>query len=246
MSRGTSAGYDRHITIFSPEGRLYQVEYAFKAVNAGGLTSLGIRGKDSVCVITQRKVPDKLLIASTMTHLFHITENIGCVMTGMIADARSAVGRARYEAAEWEYKYGYEIPVDQLAKRMADLNQIYTQQAAMRPLGCAMILVGYDQEEGPQLWKCDPAGYYVAYKAVAAGVKEQEATNFLEKKIKKNPQWDVDETIRTAISSLASILAVDLKASDIEVGIVSEQFPKFRVLTDEEVDQHLTAIAEQD
>ncbi|XP_062216595.1 proteasome subunit alpha type-6-like [Phragmites australis] len=120
MSSGMGAGYDRHITIFSPEGRLYQVEYAFKAVKSAGFTSIGMRGKDSVCVVTQKKVPDKLLDHTSVTHLFLITKYIGLLATGFIADARSLVCQARNEVAEFCFKWGYEMPVDVLAKWIAD------------------------------------------------------------------------------------------------------------------------------
>jgi len=198
-------------------------------------------------MVTQKKVPDKLLDPSCVTHMFRITKQIGMLVTGIMPDAKSLVQKARQQAAEFKFKFGYEIPVDYLARRMADQAQVYTQHAYMRPMGVVSILCAMDEEFGPMLYKVDPAGYFVGYKATSAGAKDQEATNFLEKRFKGNPEFSFDDCVRTAISALQSVLSEDFKASEIEVGVVRDgEDTSFRVLTDDEVDEHLTAISERD
>jgi 20S proteasome subunit alpha 1 len=221
MSRGQT-GYDRHITIFSPEGRLYQVEYAFKAIQTSGLTSVGVRGVDSVCIATQTKVPDKLHDPTSVTNMHKITETIGIVTTGIVPDSRSSIQRLRQEAAAFKFTYGYDMPVEALAKRAADMAQVYTQHAYMRPLGVSLIIAGMDMEgetKVPKLFRCDPAGYYAGYKATSSGNKEQEANNYFEKKIKSDPtaQFSFDDTVQAALGCLQNIVGADLKANDVEV-----------------------------
>ena len=243
------SGYDRHITVFSPEGRLYQVEYAFKAIQSTAHTSVAVRTPQGTIIATQKKIPDKLVDPATVTHLFPLTPHVGCVMTGLDADARAQVTRARQEAAEFRYKYGYEISAELLAKRVANLAQVYTQQAGMRPLGCSMIIAGWDAEENkPELFKCDPAGYYVGYKATAAGQKQTEALQELEKKMKKfaKKEMSLEHGIDIVIETMQSVLSADLNAKEIEMAVIVKEDQRFRVLSEEEITAHLTRIAEKD
>ncbi|KAL6782201.1 POA1 [Auxenochlorella protothecoides x Auxenochlorella symbiontica] len=117
----------------------------------------------------------------------------------------------------------------------------------MRPLGVISTLVGIDEERGPQLFKVDPAGYFVGYRATATGPKEQEAINYLEKKIRPDLSLSADDTVQMAISALQNVLAEDLKATDLEVGIAeTSNGGLFRVLTNAEVEEHIVAISERD
>ena len=138
------------------------------------------------------------------------------------------------------------MPVSYLARRMGDVAQIYTQHAYMRPIGAASVFVGIDEEVGPQLFTQDPSGVALGYKAVAVGAKEQEAMNMFEKRLKGVDSLDTQATINLAISTLQSTLQMDVKPSDIEVGIVTVDNPKFRKLDEAAIDAALIAIAERD
>mmetsp|Transcript_31701 Transcript_31701/g.46770 ORF Transcript_31701/g.46770 Transcript_31701/m.46770 type:complete len:247 (-) Transcript_31701:468-1208(-) len=242
MSRDSN--YDHHISIFSPQGRLYQMEYAFKAAGTA-LTGVAVCGADSVCVVTQKKVRDRLMDPSTVSHLYALTPKVGvCVTGGRDADSKAFVQRARYESAKWTFDNGYSCPVSVLSQRMADLAQINTQSASMRPLACMSLVVGVDDEIGPTLYKLDCAGHVLPYKAAATGPKEQEAMNFLEKRVDAMKSYSEDDAIRTAITCLGSVLGSDFRGNEIEVGTVNGKAGKFRMLPEGEIEGHLNAIAD--
>lgn len=243
MSRDSN--YDHHISIFSPQGRLYQIEYAYKAASStSGLTSVAVRGLNSCAVVTQKKIPDRLMDPTSVTHCHKITDKIGALVTGIHADGKAAVSRARYEAADFKFQYGYDMPVHVLARRIADLAQVNTQSAGSRPLAVVFLLVGVDDEKGPQVFKVDCAGHYLPFFATASGAKEQEAINFLEKRVEQMKEYSTDETVRCAIMCLGSVLGSDFRGSEIEVACIEGKNGKFTVLTEEQIDGHLNAIAD--
>ena len=219
------------------------MEYCFKAAQSG-LTIVSVRGKDSTVVVTQKKVVDRLMDPSSMTHLFALTSKVGCCVTGTMADCKSFVQRARYEAGKWTFDNGYECPVSVLAKRMADLAQVNTQTASMRPLAVIALLIGVDDEKGPVVYKVDCAGHYLPFYAASAGPKEQEAMNFLEKRVDEMKTMEHDQVVRTAITCLGHVLGSDFRGNEIEVAQVVTKKGKFTVLTEEEIEGHLNAIAD--
>jgi 20S proteasome subunit alpha 1 len=219
------------------------MEYCFKAANSG-LTVVAVRGKDSVTVVTQKKVTDRLMDPSSVTHLFPLSAGTGCCLTGTMADCKSYVQRARYEAGQWQFNNGFATPVSVLAKRMADLAQVNTQTASMRPLAVIAIMIAVDDEKGPSIFKVDCAGHYLPFFAAAAGPKEQEAMNFLEKRATDMKEMDADAAVRTAITCLGSVLGSDFRGSEIEVAQVVGVKGDFTTLSEDEIDAHLNAIAD--
>jgi len=263
MSR--NAQYDRHITIFSPEGKLYQIEYAFKAIRLPGDTTIGVRGKDTVCLITTKKVPDKLVDPSSVTRMYRITPSIGCCVTGRLPDARALLFKSRQIAAEFQFDNGYQIPVRHLANEVANYNQIFTQHAYKRVPGVSLLYCAIDDEVGPRLYMVDPAGSCYGYQAISTGNKEQEGMSALEKMTKEHREKNKDdakekeksqgsnalnlnerETVEFAIEALQKVLGVDFKSNQVEVAVCSKTNTKFRTLPEKQIDEYLTAISEKD
>jgi len=169
-----------------------------------------------------------------------------CPALGVFAaDSKAWAQKARQIAAEFKYDNGFGIPVAYLAKKIADDSQVYTQYNAKRTLASYMILGGVDEEAGPQLFHCDPAGVYTGYKACAAGPKSAEATNWLEKEVKKHGEVDLQGSIRRALLCIQTIHSTDYKATDLEVAVATADSP-FKVLSNEAVEEQLTALAEED
>lgn len=247
------AGFDKYITVFSPEGSLYQVEYAFKAVTYPGLLTVAIRCKDAVLVVTQHQIPDRLMRPDSVTALYEVTAGIGACMTGRAPDGRALVQRAREEASDFYYRYGLPIPIALLAKRMGDKAQVRTQQAGLRPMGVVTTLIGMDESDAdgslkPAIYTVDPAGWTGGHIACATGKKQVEAMAFLEKR-QKGTDFDAlsqKDAAMIALAALQSAIGTAVKATEVEVGRCSVASPTFQRVPNAEVEEWLTAVAEAD
>ncbi len=194
-------GYDRAITVFSPDGRLYQVEYAIETVRRGTI-AVGVKCKDGIIIAVEEK-PRKLQINETAQKIFQIDDHVGVAAAGYIPDARSQVDNARFFSQSNKMIYDESVEVETIAKHLADQCQQYTQYAGVRPYGVALILGGVVNNE-PQLYLTDPSGTYISYDAIAIGSGSDSVTDFLEKAYKDELTLDEASTLAAAGVYLSS------------------------------------------
>jgi 20S proteasome subunit alpha 1 len=234
---------DRFITIFSPEGRLWQVEYAFKAVKQSDITAIGAKGKSSVVIAVQKKVSDKLVDPSTVTHMFRISEHIGACLVGLTTDVVFIAIFLRYSAAEFQRKSGFEMPIPILASRLSERHQLESQVSSVRPTAVSAILFGYDPAVRDfALYRIDPNGHSSGYRAVAAGVKEVEAMSALEKTIQ---DFDTEKSNATfVLQTLRTVVGAGVEAKDVEVAVITLDNQKYRVMGGGDVGDILRGLAE--
>ena len=238
--------FEKLMKVFSPDGRIYQMEYAFKAISQFGQTSIAVRGKDSVVVCTQKKIPDKLIVPDSVSNIFNISDSRGVIIVGNMNDARFIVTWLRNTAAQFKFKNAYEIPVHVLAQKLGHYLQKFSQHAGIRPFCVNVTIVGMDEEFGAQVYRVDPSGQAVGFRSISTGSKEQEAMTQLEKHWKKNEgNWDKKETIETAIQVLQTVISADFKANEIEIGIASHDDVRFRKLTEQEIESYLNDLADK-
>ena len=194
-------GYDRAITVFSPDGRLYQVEYAIETVRRGTI-AVGVKCKDGIIIAVEEK-PRKLQISETAQKIFQIDDHVGVAAAGYIPDARSQVDNARFFSQSNKMIYDESVEVETIAKHLADQCQQYTQYAGVRPYGVALILGGVVNKT-PQLYLTDPSGTYISYDAIAIGSGSDTVTDFLEKTYKDELTLDEASILAAAGIYLSS------------------------------------------
>ena len=223
-------GYDRAITVFSPDGRLYQVEYAIETVRRGTL-AVGIKNKSGIIIAVEEK-PRKLQISETPQKIFQIDEHIGVAAAGYIPDARSQVDNARFFSQSSRMIYDEPVEVETIAKHLADQCQQFTQYAGARPFGVALIIGGVDPH-GNSLYLTDPSGSYIAYDAVAIGSGADVVTDFLEKSYSQ--QMSSDDAAALAIAAIYLVSEEKEETKHIKMSQIKADTKKFEIISDEQV-----------
>lgn len=227
------AGYDRAITVFSPDGRLFQVEYAREAVKRG-TTSLGVKSSEGVVLVVDKRPTSNLVEPKSIEKIFQIDEHIGAATSGLVADARFLIERARIESQVNRITYNKPIKVEILAKKICDMKQMYTQHGGVRPFGSALIIGGVN-DNGCRLFETDPSGALIEYKATAIGAGRPIAMDEFEKKYKEDMK--LAESIELALDAVYEATEAKTTAESVEIAVIDSKDRKFRRLSEDEVSE---------
>ncbi len=233
-------GYDRAITVFSPDGRLYQVEYAIETVRRGTI-AVGVKCNDGIVIAVEEK-PRKLQISDTAQKIFQVDDHVGVAAAGYIPDARSQVDNARFFSQSNKMIYDEPVEVETIAKHLADQSQQYTQYAGVRPFGVALILGGV-VNKAPQLYLTDPSGTYISYDAIAIGAGSEKVTDFLEKTYKSD--LSIDDA--SALAAAGIYLSSEDKegTSHIRMAHIKTETGLYELISDEQITNYATTAKEK-
>ena len=222
-------GYDRSSTMFSPDGRLLQVEYAKKAVRQG-TTSLGMVCKDGVLLLADKRILEKLMIGASIEKVFKVDDHIGASATGYLMDGRVLIERAQLIAQQYQINYDSAMDILSLVKDIANMKQAYTQFGGARPFGVSILFAGVD-DEGPQLYVTDVTGIYFQYKATAIGEAETQLKETLEKEY--DPEMNLEQGMKLAVSAFKTVFGKEFDVERIDGAYIKTSDKLFRRLDKE-------------
>ncbi|XP_076875047.1 proteasome subunit alpha type-7-like [Brachyhypopomus gauderio] len=233
--------YDRAITVFSPDGHLFQVEYAQEAVKKGS-TAVGVRGRDIVVLGVEKKSAAMLQDDRTVRKICALDENVFMAFAGLTADARIIINRSRVECQSHRLTVEDPVTVEYITRYISSLKQRYTQSNGRRPFGISSLIVGFDFDGTPHLYQTDPSGTYHAWKANAIGRSAKTVREFLEKNHKEEDMESDELVLKLAVRALLEV--VQAGAKNIELATM-KRGEGMKILEPKEVEEIVSAIEKE-
>ncbi|RIB04137.1 nucleophile aminohydrolase [Gigaspora rosea] len=232
----TRSEYDRGVNTFSPEGRLFQVEYAIEAIKLGS-TAVGIQTSEGVVLAVEKRVTSPLLVSSSIEKIMEIDTHLGCAMSGLTADSRTMIDHARVEAQNHHFTYNEKIKVESVTQAVCDLALRFGESAhgeesiMSRPFGVALLIAGVD-EKGPQLYHADPSGTFMQYDAKAIGSGSEGAQTELQEEYDKSISLVNAETL--SLKVLKQVMEEKLNNTNVQLASITPEHG-FRIYSEEEL-----------
>lgn len=236
-----SSSYDRAITVFSPDGHLFQVEYAQEAVKKGS-TAVGVRGKDIVVLGVEKKAIAKLQEDRTVRKIALLDDHVALAFAGLTADARILINRARIECQSHKLTVEDPVTVEYITRHIAQLKQKYTQSNGRRPFGLSTLIIGFDSDGTPRLYSTDPAGTHFEWMANAIGRSAKTVREFLEKSYTPELVVSEKETIKLALKALLEV--VQSGSKNMEVAVMRHNKP-LEILSTDVLDEMIKEIEKE-
>lgn len=240
----TRSEYDRGVNTFSPEGRIYQVEYAIEAVKLAS-TAIGIQTPEGVVLASERRLTSSLMVANSAEKIMEIDSHLGCVSSGLIADSRTMIDRARVEAQNHWFTYNEKMSVESVSRSVGNIAMSFgdddAEEAMARPFGVALLFGGIDHK-GPQLYHIDPSGTYRQYDAMAIGSGSEGAQTSLQEVYHKN--MTIKEAGVACLTILKQVMEEKLNSTNIEMASVTPE-QKFHIYAKDELEAVISSIGQQ-